>query len=67
MLTGSSEVIRESENLGRITGEVTGSMNEMASGVQEITIAVNKVNDISQENKQSIEALLREVGAFKVE
>jgi len=66
MLTGSQEVIRESMNLGRISGEVAGGMNEMATGVDEISRAVNKVNDISQTNKQSIDQLLAEVGKFKV-
>jgi len=67
MLTGSREVIKESGNLGRITEEVTGSMNEMASGAEQITIAVNTVNDISRNNKESIDALLDEVSKFKVD
>jgi methyl-accepting chemotaxis protein len=67
MLTGSTEVIRESKNLEIISSEVSGSMNEMASGVQHITIAVNKVNDMSKHNKDSIDALMAEVGKFKVD
>ncbi len=67
MLGGSQEVIRESENLERITVEVSGSMNEMAAGVREIGRAINKVNEISRDNKVSIEALIREVGKFKLD
>jgi methyl-accepting chemotaxis protein len=66
MMTGSREVIRESVNLGRITEEVSGSMNEMASGAEQIAVAVNRVNDISRNNKDSVAALMAEVSKFKV-
>ena len=66
MLIGSQEVIQESKNLEIITSEVLGGMQEIASGIQQITVAVNQVNDISQENKDSIEALNNEVEKFKV-
>ncbi len=42
-------------------------MNEMAQGVDEITQAVNKVNKISLDNKDSIDLLMSEVNKFKVE
>ncbi len=66
MLTGSQEVIRESQNLERVTAEVSGSMNEMSVGLELIQSAVNRVNDMSAENKRSIDGLLREVARFKV-
>jgi len=59
-------VICESGDLGRITEELSGSMNEMALGVEQITIAVNNVNDISKNNKDAIDSLMEEVGKFKV-
>jgi len=67
MLEGSREVIKESAELGRITEEVTGSMAEMASGAEQITIAVNRVSDLSRGNKESIDTLMGEVAKFKVE
>lgn len=67
MLAGSTEVMRESENLGRITDEVSGSMNEMAVGIEQITVAINKVNVVSQGNKQGVDTLNREVGVFIIE
>ncbi len=67
MLTGSREVIQESRNLGRIAEEITSSMREMATGAHEITAAVNRINDISGMNKESIDALAREVSRFKVD
>ena len=67
MLAGSREVIKESASLGRITEEVTGSMAEMAAGAEQITVAVNKVNDLAKDNKESIDSLMAEVAKFKVE
>ncbi|PKL26763.1 MAG: methyl-accepting chemotaxis protein [Spirochaetae bacterium HGW-Spirochaetae-3] len=67
MLECSREVIEESASLGRITDEVTGSMAEMAAGAEQITIAVNRVNDLSRDNKESIDKLMGEVSKFKVE
>ena len=66
MLTGSQEVIHESVNLGRITEEVSGRIVEMVSGVGQITVAVNLVNETSQANRESIGVLLREVDRFRV-
>jgi methyl-accepting chemotaxis protein len=67
MLDGAKEVITESGNLEKVTQEITGGMNEMAEGAQQINIAVNQVNEISGKNRSGIEALLREVSRFKVE
>ena len=66
MIKGSEKVIEKSGQLSRITDEVTGSMNEMAIGVEEITVAVNRTNELSQTNKASIDALSLEVGKFYV-
>ena len=51
------------DNLTRI---ITDSMNEMASGAVQINKAVQEINEITQKNKQSIEALADEVSKFKV-
>jgi methyl-accepting chemotaxis protein len=67
MLEGSTEVIKESKNLERVTQEITGGMNEMAAGADQINIAVTRVNEISEKNKQSIETLVGEVSRFKVD
>jgi methyl-accepting chemotaxis protein len=39
----------------------------MASGAEQINMAVNRVNEISVENKGNIDMLVNEVGKFKVE
>ncbi|ULQ58789.1 hypothetical protein K7I13_09540 [Brucepastera parasyntrophica] len=67
MLNGSREVIQESQNLGRITHEITNGMNEMAAGAEQIDIAVNRVNEISGDNKENIDTLVMEITRFKVD
>jgi methyl-accepting chemotaxis protein len=42
-------------------------MNEMASGADEINVAITRVNEISGQNKDSIDVLVKEVSRFKVE
>jgi methyl-accepting chemotaxis protein len=67
MLEGSREVINESKNLSNVTQELENGMNEMATGAEQINTAVNRVNEISVENKSNIDVLVSEVGKFKVE
>jgi methyl-accepting chemotaxis protein len=67
MLDGSREVIQESKHLEMMTQEITGGMNEMASGAEQINVAVNRVKDICAQNRENIELLVREVSRFKVE
>ena len=67
MMTGSKEVIAESKNLEHVTQEITGGMNEMATGADQINSAVNRVNELSGKNRESIQALLLEVSRFKVD
>jgi len=66
MLTGSREVIRESQALERVTGEISGGMGEMAAGSEQINRAMTRVNEISGQNRDHINALAREVAKFKV-
>ena len=42
-------------------------MNEMASGADQVNLAVNNVNEISGKNREGISTLLHEVSRFKVE
>jgi len=41
-------------------------VKEMAAGAVEINNAVQEVNELTQKNKRSIEALAEEVSKFKV-
>jgi len=67
MLVGSKEVIQESQNLAMVTQEITQGMNEMASGAEQINVAVHHVNELSGMTRKSIGDLLKEVSRFKVE
>ncbi|GHV76956.1 methyl-accepting chemotaxis protein [Spirochaetia bacterium] len=67
MLEGSKEIITEGKNLEMATQEITNGMNEMATGADQINIAVNRVNEISGDNKENIDILVKEVSRFKVE
>jgi methyl-accepting chemotaxis protein len=67
MLEGSKQVIQESKNLELVTQEITNGMDEMATGADQINVAVNRVNTISGENKETINVLVKEVSKFKVE
>jgi methyl-accepting chemotaxis protein len=49
------------------TQEITLGMNEMATGADQINAAIHRVNDISGQNKENIDILVREVSRFKVE
>jgi methyl-accepting chemotaxis protein len=67
MLTGSSEVIKESKNLEIVTEEINNGMSEMANGADNINEAVNSIAGISAANKEHLNTLVEEVAKFKVE
>jgi methyl-accepting chemotaxis protein len=67
MREGSQQVITESRNLEKVTQEISNGMNEMASGAEEISAAVDRVNDISLLNREYINTLVEAVTKFKVE
>ena len=67
MLESSREVIAEGKNLEMATTEINNGMNEMATGTAQINAAVSRSNDISDQNKENIELLVKEVSRFKVE
>jgi methyl-accepting chemotaxis protein len=67
MLEGSKEIIQESKNLEMVTQEITGGMNEMASGADQVNIAINRVNELTGQNRDNIDILVREVSRFKIE
>jgi methyl-accepting chemotaxis protein len=67
MLEGSKEVIKESQNLEMVTHEISSGMTEMALGAEQINIAVNTVNEMSNKNRDALANLMKEVSRFKVE
>jgi methyl-accepting chemotaxis protein len=67
MLAGSREVIQESKNLEKLSEEITAGMNEMTIGMDQINAAINRVNELSADNRNHIGSLVSEVSRFKVE
>lgn len=67
IVDGSHKVINDSKTLEQITEEINQGMQEMATGAEQINVAVHKVNDISTENKRQIKVLMDEVSHFKIE
>jgi methyl-accepting chemotaxis protein len=61
------QVIEESKNLDLVTQEISNGMNEMATGADQISVAVTRVNSISGTNKENIGILVQEVSRFKIE
>lgn len=66
MLDGSKQVLKEAVNMNAMTQEIASGMNEMSIGTDQISVAVNQVNELSVDNKTSIDALIGEVDKFKV-
>ena len=66
MLKGGERVADEMHKLENITEIIKKGMNEMSSGAVQINNAVQEVNDITLQNKQSIDNLAGEVSKFKV-
>jgi methyl-accepting chemotaxis protein len=67
MLEGSNEVISESRNLEIVTQEISDSISGMSTGAEQINEAVSRVKDISNANREHINALVSEISKFKVE
>ena len=42
-------------------------MNEMASGADQINIAVNRISELTTQNHKKVDVLLQEVAKFKVD
>ena len=57
-------LVNETGDLMRISRETVDAMNEMAGGVSQINISVNEINDMSMQNKTSIDALEKEMEKF---
>jgi methyl-accepting chemotaxis protein len=67
MLMGSKKIISESRNLGILTDEVSNGVNEMSKGADQVNIAVDRVSNLSSDNKDHIDTLVTELSKFKVD
>jgi methyl-accepting chemotaxis protein len=62
----SARIVTESRNLDALTAEISGGMQEISVGASQINAAVAGVQNLSVDNKRSIETLVREISKFKV-
>jgi methyl-accepting chemotaxis protein len=67
MLLGSYDVIVEDETLEQVTLEIENGIKEIASGAEQIDGSVNRVNDISMQNKNQIDTLMVAIAHFKTD
>jgi len=66
MLNGAKEVIQESTTLEKATQEITEGIKKMALGADHINTTVNEINNLTIQNREGIDILIREVSRFKV-
>jgi methyl-accepting chemotaxis protein len=67
VLQGSAAITTEGQNLKRSAGEIAEGMSGMADSAAQINTAVERVEGISAQNKESIDTLVQEVSKFKVD
>ena len=65
MLKGGESVAEEMHTLDNLTRVISERMNEMAAGTVQINDSVQKVNDLTLDNRQNIQNLVDEVEKFK--
>jgi methyl-accepting chemotaxis protein/purine-cytosine permease-like protein len=63
MVSNSKQLIEESKRA--LTADLSSSMGEIALGMTQINTAINRTKDISKENRQNIEVLVRELTMFR--
>jgi methyl-accepting chemotaxis protein len=66
MLQGSKKIISESVNLDKLTAEVSNGVTEMSKGANQVNAAVDRVSNLSNDNKDHIDTLVNEISKFKV-
>ena len=66
MEQGGKEILVEMDKLSTVTSEISSSMNEMSTGVSDINNAMQRINDKSGDNVQSIQSVAKEIQKFKV-
>ncbi|MDR2417758.1 MAG: methyl-accepting chemotaxis protein [Treponema sp.] len=66
MLTGSQRIIDHEQHLGTITMKVAENINEIAVSIQHISNAVQRAEDISDENRQYIDTLIKAISRFRI-
>jgi methyl-accepting chemotaxis protein len=64
--SASQEVAEESRHIEVLTGELTGAISEITSGIGNIDSAVTRTSEICRKNRDDIDTLLREISKFSI-
>ncbi|MCL2762137.1 MAG: methyl-accepting chemotaxis protein [Treponema sp.] len=64
--SASREVADESKNLEGLTGELASDISGIALGIGNINTTVERINEISEKNKEDIDILLQEISKFSI-
>ena len=67
MLVGANQIKNEVGNLNKVTEEISYGMTEMATGAEQMVIAVSNVERLSDDNRLSIGKLFEEIKRFKLQ
>ncbi len=65
METGAKQILVEMQHLMQISQEIHHSMDEIASGTGDINKAVNEISGMTQDNRESIQAVNAQIARFK--
>lgn len=66
MLEGNRSIAEEMKKLDALTRIISDSMNEMTEGANEITQTIIEANGVTQQNKESIDLIVKIMGHFTV-
>ncbi|MGP1454706.1 MAG: methyl-accepting chemotaxis protein [Treponema sp.] len=66
MLNSSNLVSGEMKRLATMANTISESMTKMSTSTEEINSAVKGVNDLTQRNKETTDALINEIRKFKI-
>ena len=67
MTNESKDMLDQSNSLKVTTSEIAGDMDEMTRSMDEISGAFTRVTEITEENKDNIGVLTKDMARFKVE
>ncbi len=67
MEENSGKVLGQMNQLSEMTKEISSAMNEITDGVADLNKSMKLVNQLANQNTQTIECVVQEVSKFKVE
>jgi CheY-like chemotaxis protein/prophage DNA circulation protein len=64
MAESGKTLVRDTDEFIKTSKETVGGMNEILEGINQISVSVDHVNDMSLENNRNFDALKQETGKF---